>query len=222
MVRDSITIWSIPCLWRVANHPHGLDPLVEIIMTPPTLNTRSKKCLTARHTLETNADRILIDYEHFFTLTNMMDDDSFVHLIQCETCLYDIQDLDPEDIDTRLRMKKKAAKKRWMQRMRRHAELEAAKVKLLRRELWIAHKKNRMETGEQGIIWWSWEYWDEGKGVKRLTVKKEEPVTPIWWGQDYKPSTLMLTYPSLTPTSRYQSMDPNDFVWSPVYRPSPL
>ena len=99
------------------------------------MNTRSKKRLTARHALFTNADKILLDSEHFFTLANMMDDDSFVHIIQCDTCLYDIQDLDPEDINTRLRMKKKAAKKQRMQRIRRHAELEAAKVKLLRREL---------------------------------------------------------------------------------------
>ena len=186
------------------------------------MNTCSKKRLTARHALETNADKILINSKHFFTLTNMMDDDSFVHLIQRETCLYDIQDLDPEDIDTRLRTKKKAAKKRHMQRIRRHAELDAAKVKLLRRELRIAHKKSRTENGEMGITWWSREYWDKGKRVKRATEKKEEPVTPIWWGQDYKPSTLMLTYPSLTPTSRYQSMDLNDCVWSPIYRSSPI
>ena len=81
-----------------------------------------------------------------------------------------------------------------MQRIRQHAELEAAKVKLLRRELQIAHKRNTPENGEMGITWWSQEYWDEGKRVKKYTVKKEEPVTPIWWGQDYKPSTLMLTY----------------------------
>ena len=179
-------------------------------MTPPAMNTRSKKCLTARHALETIADKILIDSEHFFTLTNMKDDDSYVHLIQRDTCLYDIQDLEPEEIDTRLRMKKKAAKKRRMQRIRRHAELRVAEVKLLRRELQIAHKKNRTENGELGITWWNREYWDEGKGVKRITVKKEEPITP------------MLTYPSLTPTSRYQSLDPNDFVWSPRYRPSPI
>ena len=121
-----------------------------------------------------------------------------------------------------MRMKKKAAKKRRMQRIRRHAELRAAEVKLLRRELRIAHKKNRTEDGELGIAWWSREYWDEGKGVKRLTIKKEEPVTPIWWGQDYKPSTPMLTYPFLMPMTRYVSMDLNDFVWSPVYRPSPI
>ena len=74
------------------------------------MNTHSKKCLTARHALEMNTDKILIDSEHFFTLANMMDDDSYVHLIQCDMCLYDIQDLDPDDIETRLRMKKKAAK----------------------------------------------------------------------------------------------------------------
>ena len=197
-------------------------PLVEIISTPPALNTRSKKRLTARHALETFGDKILLDSEHFFTLANQMDDESYVHMIVRDTCVYDIQDLDPVDIDTRLRMKKKAAKKRRMQRIRRHAELRAAEVKLLRRELRIAHKKNRTEDGELGIAWWSREYWDEGKGVKWLTVKKEEPVTPIWWGQDYKPSTPMLTYPSLTPTSRYQSLDPNDFVLSPRYRPSPI
>ena len=165
------------------------------------MNTRSKKHLTARHALETFGEKLLIDSEHFFTLANMLDDDSYVHLIMRDTCLYDIQDLDPEDIVTRLRMKKKAAKKRRMQRIRHHAELRAAEVKLLRRELRIAHKKNRTESGEMGITWWSWEYWDEGKGVKRVSKIKEEPVTPIWWGQDYKPSTPMLTYPSLTPTS---------------------
>ena len=82
------------------------------------MNTRSKKCQSARHALETFGDKILLDSEHFFTLANQMDDESYVHLIQQDTCLYDIQDLAPEDIDTRLRMKKKAAKKRRMQRIR--------------------------------------------------------------------------------------------------------
>ena len=81
-------------------------------MTPPAMNTRSKKRQTVRHALETNADKILFNSEHFFTLANMMDGDSYVHLIQCDTCLYDIQDLNPEDINKRLRMKKKTVKKR--------------------------------------------------------------------------------------------------------------
>ena len=76
------------------------------------MNTRNRKRQTARHALETFGDKILLDSEHFFTLANMMDDDSYVHMIVRDTCLYDIQDLDPEDIATRQRLKKKAAKKR--------------------------------------------------------------------------------------------------------------
>ena len=74
------------------------------------MNTHSKKRLTACHALETNTDKILIDSEHFFTLANMMDEDSYVHLIQRDTCLYDIQDLDPDDIETRLRKRQKNSK----------------------------------------------------------------------------------------------------------------
>ena len=76
------------------------------------MNTRSKKHQTVHHALETNEDQILFDSQHFFTLANMMDDDSYVHLIQRDTCLFDIQDLSPEDIERRQRMKKKAATKR--------------------------------------------------------------------------------------------------------------
>ena len=76
------------------------------------MNTHNRKRLTARHALETFGDKLLLDSEHFFTLANMIDDDSYVHLIQHETCLYDIQDLDPEDIAKGQRMKKKAAMKR--------------------------------------------------------------------------------------------------------------
>ena len=189
-------------------------------MSPPAMNTRSKKRLAIPPADQ--LDKILIDTGNFFTLPNMLDDASYVHMIQRDTCLYDISDLEPEDIAERMRIKKKQAVKRRMNRIRRTAEIQARKVKQLRRELRIAHKKSRTEDGKLGIAWWSQEYWDNGKGQKRYTVKKEELVTPIWWGQDYKPSTPMLTYPSLTPTSRYQSMDPNDFVWSPIYRPCPI
>ena len=186
------------------------------------MNTRSKKHLALHPADQLDEEKVLINMGNFFTLLNMLDDHTFIHIIQWGTCLYDILDLEPEDIAERMRIKKKQADKRRMKRIRCTVEIQAQKVKQLRRELWIAHKKNKMEDGETGIVWWSREYWDDGKGVKRLTVKKEEPVTPIWWGQDYKPSTPMLTYPSLTPTSRYQSMDPNNFVWSPVYGPSPI
>ena len=183
---------------------------------------RSKKRLALHPANQLDDEKVLIDTQNFFTLPNLLDDHTFVHMIQQDTCLYDISDLEPEDIAERMRIKKKQADKRRMKRIRRTAEIQVKKVKQLRRELRFTHKKSRNEDGKLGIVWWNQEYWDDGKGQKRLTVKKEEPVTPIWWGQDYKPSTPMLTYPSLTSTSRYQSMDPNDFVWSPVYRPLPI
>ena len=187
------------------------------------MNTRSKKCLAILPADQlVDDEKVLIDTGNFFTLPNMLDDHMYVHMIQRDTCLYDISDLKPKDIAERMRIKKKQATKRRMQRIRRAAEIQAGKVKRLRRELRIAHKKNKTEDGKLGIVWWNREYWDDGKSVKRLAVKKEEVVTPIWWGQDYNPSTPMLTYPILTPSTRYQSMDPNNFVWSPIYRPSPI
>ena len=191
-------------------------------MSPPAMNTRSKKCLALHTAQQVDDQKILIDTGNIFTLPNMLDDYTYVHMIQRDTCLYDISDLEPEDIAERMRIKKKQADKRRMKRIRRTAEIRAREDKQLRRELWIAHKKNKTEDGKLGIVWWSQEYWDNGKGVKRLTVKKEEPVSPIWWGQDYNPSTPMLQNPSPSPSSRYHSLDPNDFVWSPVYRPSPI
>ena len=107
------------------------------------------------------------DSNNFFTLPNTLDDESFVHIIQQDTCLYDIQDLDPEDIAERLRIKKKQADKRRMMRMRWVAEIQAGKVKRLRRELWIAHIGSRTEDGILGIVWGNQEYWGTGFRVKR-------------------------------------------------------
>ena len=82
-------------------------------------------------------------------------------------------------------------------------------------------QKSRTEDGELGIVWWNREYWETGFGVKRLGIKKEEQSTPSL--VKVEPPTPPLTYPpSRTSTSRFRSIDPNEFVWSPVYRPSPI
>ena len=97
-------------------------------MTPPAMNTRSKKRqipLIANHLDGDN----FFDSNHFFTLPNTLDDKTYVHIIQRDTCLFDIQDLDPEDIAERLQIKKKQADKRRMRRIRHAAEIQAGKVK---------------------------------------------------------------------------------------------
>ena len=82
-----------------------------------------------------------------------------------------------------------------MRKIRRAAEIQERKVKRLRRELRIVHKKSRTEDGELGIIWWNREYWGTGFGVKRLGIKKEEPSTPSLWLKVERPPTPPLTYP---------------------------
>ena len=48
------------------------------------------------------------------------------------------------------------------------------------------HKQSQTEDGQLGIVWWNWEYWDTGMGLKRLRrldnglqIKKEEQLTPL-------------------------------------------
>ena len=185
------------------------------------MNTHSKKCqipLIVDHLDGEN----FFNSNNFFTLPNTLDDETYIHIIQQDTCLFDIQDLDPEDIAERLWIKKKQADKRRIRRIRREAEIQAEKVKRLRRELQIAHKRSRTEDGELGIVWWNREYWGTGFRVKRLGIKKEESLTPLLTKVE-PPPTPPLTYPpSWTSTSRFCSIDPNEFIWSPVYRPSPI
>ena len=190
-------------------------------MTPPAMNTRSKKCQIPL--IVNNLDGDDFFDSNNITLPNTLDDTTFIHIIQQDTCLYDIQDLDPEDIAERLRIKKKQVDKRRMRRMRQAAEIQAEKVKRLRRELRIVHKRSRTEDGVLRIVWWNQEYWGTGFGVKRLGIKKEEPSTSPLPVKVEHPPTPPLTYPpSRTSSSIFHDMDPNDFVWLPIYMPSPF
>ena len=98
-------------------------------MTPPAMNTHSKKCQLPHPADQLDEENVLLDTGNFFTIPNMLDDHTYVHIIQQDTCLYDIQDLDPEDITERLQIKKKQADKRRMKRIRRAAEIQAERVK---------------------------------------------------------------------------------------------
>ena len=100
-------------------------------MSPPAINTCLKKCLALHPTnqLELEDETFLLDTVNFFTHPNMLDDHTYVHIIQQDTCLYDISDLEPEDIAERMRIKKKQADKRRMKRIRCAAEIQAGKVK---------------------------------------------------------------------------------------------
>ena len=86
----------------------------------------------------------------------------------------------------------------------------AEKLVQLKREL-----IRKAELGELGLVWKNQER--RALGVKR--IKKEEPSSPIL--KIETPPSPQLQWPP-TPISRYQSIDPNKFVWSPRYAPSPI
>ena len=93
------------------------------------MNTCSQKCQLPHPADQLEDENLLLDVGNFFTLPNMLDDHTFIHIIQRDTCLYDIHDLEPEDIAERMRIKKKQADKRRMRRIRRAAEIQAMRVK---------------------------------------------------------------------------------------------
>ena len=70
------------------------------------MNTRSKKGQIP-HIIDQLDGENFFDSNNFFTLPNSLDNEPYVHIIQRDTCLYDIQDLEPEDIAERMRIKKK-------------------------------------------------------------------------------------------------------------------
>ena len=161
---------------------------------------------------------ILNTQYYFFTLPNTLDDHMDVHMVQQETCLYDLQDLDPKELAEWKRIKKNQARWRKMRRMRKEVE----KLVELKRELRLMHKQSWTESGEQGMIWWNREYWDNAMGLRRLqklenglTVKKEELLTPLLHVKIESPPTPCLHYPpSSKSSSCFHSTDPNNFVWS--------
>ena len=106
------------------------------------------------------------------------------------------------------RAKRDTARARKLKRSTERVE----KLVQLKREL-----IRKAELGVLGLVWRNQERWE--KGVKR--IKKEEPSSPVIKLET--PPTPSLQYPpSRTSMSQFCSIDPNEFVWSPIYRPSPI
>ena len=116
---------------------------------------------------------------------------------------YNLTDLKEEDFTEWRRMKEEEARVRQMKRIREKCGCIEAVDKRV-------EANSQMESGFPGICWWHLKYWDEG-----LRVKKEEPTSPTIVNIKVKsPSTPHLLYPSkspTTPSSRYRSLDQNDF-----------
>ena len=95
--------------------------IVQIVYSPPLMNTRLQKQLLPNnpHNQHFDGGEITLDTQQFFfTLPNTMDDDSYVHLVQWNTCLLNLQDLDQEELADHKRRRKNWARARKMQRIR--------------------------------------------------------------------------------------------------------
>ena len=170
------------------------------------MNTRSKKRNITIPDPMVHLDDDALDQQYFFALPSSLVPDDVVQLIQPDTLAYDLADLEEEDFAEWRRMKEEESRARRMRRIREKVGV----LKQLKRELRQAHKLSRTESGFPGICWWHLKYWDKG-----LRVKKEEPTSPMIVNIKVEsPSTPHLQYPSqspTTPSSRYRSLDLNDF-----------
>ena len=99
-----------------------------------------KRChLPHDHPIHQNFEdgMVILDTRYyFFTLPNTLDDHNYVHMVQQDIFLYDLQDLDPEELAERKRIKKNQARRRKMGRIREKAEI----LVWLKRELRLIHK----------------------------------------------------------------------------------
>ena len=141
--------------------------IVQIAYTAPSMNTRSKKrgiVIDPGHKQDFGQG-LINSQQYFFTLPNALDDNSFVHMVQVSTPLYNLQDLDQVNIEDHKRRKRRwaklNAKKREKQRMEKVVQL---KKELIRKG----------ELGESGLVWRNQEW--RPKVVQR--IKKEEPSSP--------------------------------------------
>ena len=205
MVRTSI---QIHCIWWIESSFNHVYPIVNILCSAPAMNTHSRKRNIVIQDPIEHLDNYALNIQYFFALPNTMDNHNIVQVIQSDTTSYNLQDLDEEDIAEWNRVKVKNVRVKRMRKIREKAGV----LKKLKRELRQVHKLSWTESGFPGICWWHLKYWDKDLGLK---VKKEEPSTPTLDNIKVKsPPTLNLQYPlqsPTTPSSRYRSLDPNDF-----------
>ena len=106
----------------------------------PTMDTCSKKQhLLHDHPIHQNFKNgmaIVNTAYYFFTFPNTLDNHTYVHLVQQDTCLYDLKDLKLEELAERKRIKKNQARSQKMRRIRERVE----KLVQSKRELRLIHK----------------------------------------------------------------------------------
>ena len=94
-------------------------PIVNITYSAPTMNTHSRRCTPILDPDKIDNGYGAFNIQFFFALPNIMDKNNIVQLIQCDTTIYDLEDLGPEAIMEWKGIKKNKARKRWMRQIRK-------------------------------------------------------------------------------------------------------
>ena len=97
--------------------------IVQIIHSIPSMNTCSKKRLTQENPMVPEFGQGEIDSrQYFFTLPNGLDDDSFVHMVQQDTAMFDLQELTHEELVNHRQAKKKLVRAKEFKREEKRME----------------------------------------------------------------------------------------------------
>ena len=81
--------------------------IVQIIHSIPSMNTRSKKKLAQQNPMAPHFGQGDIDsQQYFFTLPNSLDDNLFIHMVQQDTTMFDLQELTHEELVNHKQAKK--------------------------------------------------------------------------------------------------------------------
>ena len=93
--------------------------IVQIVYSTPHMNTCSQKKQLPNNPLHPQFGQGGIDSQlYFFTLPNTLDDNLYVHLVQQDTTLFDLQDLGHIELAEHKRMKRNIRRVRKLQRTR--------------------------------------------------------------------------------------------------------
>ena len=91
-------------------------PIVEVLCSAPTYNTRSKKRNAGLNIKALHDNSINLQY--FFALPNSLEHHTVVQVMQADTIMYNLQDLDDEAIIEWREKKKNNVKLQWMKKIR--------------------------------------------------------------------------------------------------------
>ena len=99
--------------------------IVQILHSTPLMNTRSEKKVAQQNPMAAQFAQGEVDSrQYFFTLPNSLDNNLFIHMVQQDTTMFDLQELTHEELKNHRQAKKDLARaKEFKREMNRKEKL---------------------------------------------------------------------------------------------------